>query len=275
MTDKPAGLRPEYADAFKLESVARAYHHRPPYPAGVVDALLSLLGSHGGAVLDAGCGTGDLARALAAGAERVDAVDVSQSMIDVGRRQPCGDHPNLRWVCARLEDVDLRPPYALAVAGDSLNWMDWEVALPRLADALRPDAWLAIVHRGWGMGEPEEMELIRAFSSIRDYQPFDLGPELVSRGLFQPGGHIRFAGAWRPTIEEYVESRHAQSGCAREPMGAERAAEFDRQLTDLLRRLVGEGRIGMRETRLDLEVMAEVGWGRPLRGPGPVANSSA
>src|SRR5262245_13457619 len=104
MTDKPAGLRPEYGDAFKLESVARAYRHRPPYPAGVVDALRSLLGD-GGAVLDAGCGTGELAVALLDSAERVDAVDVSRAMIDEGRRRDGGDHPNLRWVCARLEDA--------------------------------------------------------------------------------------------------------------------------------------------------------------------------
>jgi SAM-dependent methyltransferase len=273
MTDRPAGLRPGNADVFKLDSVARVYHHRPPYPAGVVDALRSLQGGGGGAVLDAGCGTGELARALAAGAERVDAVDVSQAMIDEGRRQEGGDHANLRWVCARLEDADLRPPYALAVAGDSLEWMDREVVLPRLHDAMRPGAWLAIVHRNWGTGAPEETELLRTYSTIRDFEPHDLGRELVSRGLLDARGYLRFAGAWRPTIEEYVQSRHSQAGFARERMGADRTAEFDHELTTLLRRLVTEGRL--RTTgggaRLDLQVVAEVGWGRPLRrqgGPG-------
>src|SRR5215831_18602647 len=243
MTDNPAGRRPQHADVFKLDSVARTYHHRPPYPAGVVDALLSLMGGDGGAVLDAGCGTGELARALVEAAVRVDAVDVSQAMVDEGRRQERGDHPNLRWVCARLEEADLRPPYALAVAGDSLNWMDWEVALPRLHDALRPGAWLAVVHRGWNTGAPEETELLHTYSVIQDYRQLELARELVSRGLFRPGGHVRFAGTWQPTIEEYVESRHAQAGCAREPMGADRAAEFDRELTSLLERLAAAGRL--------------------------------
>src|SRR5215469_13356814 len=184
MSDNPAGHRPQYADVFMLDSVARTYHHRPPYPAGVVDALLSLLGGDGASVLDAGCGTGELARVLVGSAGRVDAVDVSRAMIDEGRRQEGGDHPNLRWVCARLEDADLRPPYALAVAGDSLNWMDWEVALPRLHDALSPGAWLAIAHRTWGTGAPEETDLLRTYSVIQDYRPYDLGHELVSRGLF-------------------------------------------------------------------------------------------
>jgi SAM-dependent methyltransferase len=266
MTDKPAGLRPEYADVFKLDSVARTYHHRPPYPAGVVDALQSLLSNDGGAVLDAGCGTGELARALVDGVERVDAVDVSQAMIDEGRRQERGDHPHLRWVCARLEDADLRPPYALAVAADSLHWMDWEVALPRLHEALRPGAWLAIVQRSWSTGAPEETDLLRRYSVIQDYQPYDLGRELVTRGLFRVQDHLRFAGTWRPTIEEYVESRHAQAGCAREPMGADRAAEFDRELTALLDTLVTNGHLRTRDGRLELRFTAEVGWGRPLPG---------
>lgn len=266
MTDKPASPRPEQTDVFELDSVARAYRYRPPYPAGVIDALLSLLGRDGGAVLDAGCGTGELARALVEGAERVDAVDVSQAMIDEGRRLEGGDHPRLRWIRARLEDADLRPPYGLVVAGDSLNWMDSEVALPRLHDALRPGGWLALVHRTWGTGAPEETDILKRHSVIRDYQPYDVGRELVSRGLFRAGGHVRFAGAWRPTIEQYVESRHAQAGFPRERMGAAAAAEFDRELSDLLDRLVAEGRLRTRGDQLEVGMVAEVVWGRPLRG---------
>jgi SAM-dependent methyltransferase len=273
MTDKPAHLRPENGDVFKLDSVAGAYHHRPPHPAGVVDALVSLLGGDGGAVLDAGCGIGELGRALVDvdGVERVDAVDVSRAMIDHGRREERGDHPQLRWVCARLEDADLRPPYALAVAGDSLHWMEWEVALPRLHDALLPGAWLAIVQRSWGTGAPDEMELIRRFSTLEAFQPYDLGRELVSRGLFRGRGHLKFAGAWRPTIEEYVEARHSQASLSRDRLGDVRAAEFDAELADLLRRLVASGSVRSREDRLDLGVVAEVAWGRPQPQPAATA----
>lgn len=253
-------------DVFDLDSVVRAYRYRPPYPAGVIDALLSLLGRDGGAVLDAGCGTGELARALADGVDRVDAVDVSQAMIDEGRRLEGGDHPRLRWVHARLEDAELRPPYGLVVAGDSLNWMDAGVALPRLHDALGPGGWLALVHRTWGTGAAEETDIFGRHSVIRDYQPYDVGRDLVSRGLFRSSGHVRFAGAWRPTIEAYVESRHAQAGFPRERMGDAASAEFDRELTDLLGRLVAAGRLRMRGDRLEVGMVAEVAWGRPLPG---------
>jgi len=265
MTEMPPGPPPRYADVFLLESVARVYHHRPPYPAGVMDALLSLLGGDGGAVLDMGCGTGDLARALVDEAERVDAVDVSRPMIEEGRRRERGDHPNLRWICARMEDAELEPPYGLAVAGDSLNWMEWDVVLPRLHDALRPGGWLALVHRDWSTGAPEEPEIFRRHSTIQEYRPISLGQELVSRGLFRGRGQVRIASTWRPTIEEYVESRHAQASFSREQMGADRAAAFDGELTDLLQRLVAERRLRMRDARLEVRAVVEVGWGQPLR----------
>ena len=264
MTEKPPGLRPEYAEAFLGEELARAYHHRPPYPAGVVDALLSLLGPAGGAILDVGCGTGELGRALVDEAERVDALDVSRAMIEEGRRLQRGDHPRLRWICVRAEDATLDPPYALVVAGDSLNWMDWPVVLPRLHEALRPEGWLAIVHRSWGTGTVEEMEVIRRYSVVQDYQPYDLVPELESRGLFSGQDRVRFTGAWRPTVEEFVESRHTQSSFPRAVMGADGAAEFDRELTELLQRLVAEGQVRTRGALLDLQVLVDVGWGRPL-----------
>lgn len=267
MTDKPPGLRREYAEAFLGEEIARAYHHRPPYPAGVVDALLSLLGPGGGPILDIGCGTGELARALVDEAERVDAVDVSRPMIEEGRRLERGDHPRLRWICARAEEAPLDLPYALVVAGDSLNWMDWPVVLPRLREALRPAGWLAIVHRNWGTGTPEETDIIRRHSIVRDYRPYNLGQELESRGLFRGQDQVLFTGPWQPAVEEYVESRHTQASFPRSAMGDDQAAEFDRELTELLQRLVAEGRLRTRGARLDLQVLVEVGWGRPLTGP--------
>ena len=41
-----------------------------------------------------------------------------------------------------METAPLDPPYVLAVAGESLHWMEWSVVLPRLAEALEPGALL-------------------------------------------------------------------------------------------------------------------------------------
>ncbi|MBV9278962.1 MAG: class I SAM-dependent methyltransferase, partial [Chloroflexi bacterium] len=51
-------------------------------------------------VLDAGCGTGDVARPLAPLVDRVDAVDISAGMIERGRRLPGGENPAITWICA-------------------------------------------------------------------------------------------------------------------------------------------------------------------------------
>ena len=248
------------------EAIASVYHRRPAHPAAVVDVMLSLLGDDGGAVLDAGCGTADLGRLLADSVERVDAVDMSQAMLDAGRRLPGGDHPGLRWICARMEEAPLQPPYALVVAGDSLHWMDWDVVLPRLHAALAPGGRLAIVQRNWGTRAPEERELIRKYSTWQDYQPIDLVPALTGRGLFRLEDWLRCANTWRPTIEEYVESRHAQSSLSRAMMDPSAAAAFDEELTALLRRLAAERRVRARDGRLELPVVADVGWGKPLPG---------
>src|SRR5579859_4306534 len=95
---KPRHLGPAYAAQFADAAVAAAYPTRPPYPAEVFEVLEGLLAGETRAVLDVGCGTGDLARPLAARVERVDAVDVSAAMLAVARQLPGGTRPGLRWL---------------------------------------------------------------------------------------------------------------------------------------------------------------------------------
>ena len=182
-------------------------------------------------VLDVGCGTGDLARRLAPLVEHVDAVDFSAAMLEQGRRLAGGDAPDLRWTLGAIENVPLAGPYALVTAGESLHWMEWEVALPRLAAALSPRGVLAIVERGWD-GPPAHWErvlpIIQCYSPVRDFQPYNLVDELVQRRLFEPRGEQRLGPEpWWPTVEEYLEARHSQRGLSRTHMGPAAAAAFD------------------------------------------------
>src|SRR6266540_804240 len=70
---------------FTDPTVARLYERRPPYPEGVFAALARRLvvPRH---VLDAGAGTGALARRMASFAERIDAVEPSAEMLAAGRQ---------------------------------------------------------------------------------------------------------------------------------------------------------------------------------------------
>ena len=101
MLPKPKHLGPEYAAQFADRSVVAAYRHRPPYPAEVFEVLAGLIAATPyttRAVLDAGCGTGDVARNLVSRVDRLDAVDPSAAMLEAGRPLPGrrggrGPHP--------------------------------------------------------------------------------------------------------------------------------------------------------------------------------------
>lgn len=124
MRPKPDHLGPEYGAPFADAQVVTTYRHRPPYPDGVFAILTSLIVDEPRAVLDAGAGRGEIARALARRVARVDAVEPAAGMIAQGRLSPGGDQPNLTWVEGFAEDAPLHPPYALIVAAQSLHWMD-------------------------------------------------------------------------------------------------------------------------------------------------------
>jgi SAM-dependent methyltransferase len=269
MRSKPKHLAPEYGAQFQDQSVAEAYPNRPPYPAKTFAVLRGLIADAPLAVLDVGCGTGDIARRLAPLVERVDAVDISAAMIAAGRRQPGGNASNLTWVHAPVEDAALAPPYSLITAGESLHWLAWDIVFPRFAEVLTSRGVLAIVERDWDLSAARGERLspiIGRCSTNRAFRPFDLPAELTSRGLFEQQGQRRTGPEpWRPTISEYIECRHSQNGLSRERMGSEAAAAYDAETRAALLDLCREGALELREDRLALAVAATITWGRPLR----------
>jgi SAM-dependent methyltransferase len=95
--------------------------------------------------VDAGCGTGQSSRAIAAIADFVDALDVSPEMI-----AEADEHPRVRYrICpAEHLDHDLAT-VDLITAGLAFHWFDQPRFLSRAAECLKSGAWLIIYNHGF------------------------------------------------------------------------------------------------------------------------------
>ena len=259
---RPRQYWDDYASRFKNRNVADAYELRPPYPDEAYEILRELLGASPGRVLDVGCGPGKIARNLVEYVDGVDAVDFSEEMILVGKSLANGNHPRLRWMHGRVEEVEWNPPYAMVTAGASIHWMEWSEVFPRFRQAL-PDGGYVVIVEGDRPVEPPwrdaELVLIREFSTNPHYEDVDLIQELEQRGHLLPLGDKQTEPVhFSQSIRDYVGSFHSRESMSVEHMGEENAAVFDAEMTSILRDYAGEA--GM----LSFILQTRISWGRPL-----------
>ncbi len=107
-TDETGGSRgPSYEAAFRELAASGADVHGE---AAFVDRLLGP-GLAGAGVLDAGCGTGRVARELARRGYQVVGVDSDRSMLDVARAEA----PELRWLPDDLAELDLEERFEVVL----------------------------------------------------------------------------------------------------------------------------------------------------------------
>ncbi|MGE5463128.1 MAG: class I SAM-dependent methyltransferase [Syntrophothermus sp.] len=267
MPTKPKQFTGPYASIFQDASVISDYQHRPMYPAETFAVLLRLIqpADKLSFVLDAGCGTGFIARPLADYVDRIDAVDISAGMIAMAKTLPGGDRPNIHWMVAPIETAPLSGPYALIVAAASIPWMDWERTLPRFADHLAPKAWLALVEEihvpnPW---DQQVAPMIQHYSMNKDFIPHtmqSLAEELEQRQLFQLHGSYETASVpFQQPIDSYIQSFHARNGFSLDRMDPLAAAQFDRGLRAEVEPFCPNGLV-------EQKIRALILWGRPLSG---------
>lgn len=234
MSGQPSQFGFEYSSVFQDESVVQAYRYRPQYPAATFELLVELLpaGCRPRAVLDAGCGTGFVARPLARLVDRVDAVDFS--------------------------------------AAASLHWFEWDTAFPRFARLLAADGLFVAV--GMEHERPDWMReelgpVLARYSMNKAFAPYSAAgilAELEEQGLFRLMGSARTDMIeWRQPISEWVESIHARNGFSRDRMDPREAAEADALFAEMAARHA-EGGDGMITHRYAGRLL----WGRPLQPNG-------
>ena len=209
-------------------------------------------------VLDAGAGTGALARRMIAFAERIDAVEPSASMIAEARRLPGGDDRRIQWILGRAEDVPLGPPYGLITCGASLHWMDLGVVLPRFREALAPGAYLAVadnknVH---GPYRDEVWAITDRYAAVAHHaETADAIAAVGASGVFTIEDEERTEPLpFEQSVDEYIEFLHSTSTLTRAQLGA-RAEAFDDEIRAVFARHGTE--------RLRYGVIGIVAWALP------------
>jgi SAM-dependent methyltransferase len=262
--DKPRHLGAEYAAQFADASIVAAYVHRPPYPEELFECLAALVVGSPRLVLELGAGSGHLTFGLAERIDAVDAVEPSVTMRAAAKRMGGPSADKVRWSAATAESFVTQHRYGLAVAAESLHWMEWDLVLPKLAKLLRPNAPLAIVTPRVLRDIPWEdalRALVARHSTNRDYARYDLIEELTQRGLFcELGRRTIVSPTFTQNVEDYIESFHSRNGFSRDRMTPEAAASFD----EGLRALVARDRA---TPTITSAVSTTVVWGLPLGPP--------
>lgn len=265
MPQQPNQFSREHASIFQDASVVDAYPYRPPYPAATFAVLAGLIDRSVTPcrLLDAGCGTGQMAAELLPYADHIDAVDISAAMIAAGKQMPYGADPKLTWIVGGIEQAPLQPPYALIVAAASLHWMPWAITLPRFASLLSPNGYLALVEtriqpNAW---DEASTPIVAHYSTNQDFQPYNMltvAQTLQEQGLFQQVGIQEIAPvSFRQPVAQWVEAFHATNGFSRERMGADRAAAFDQAICHLIDNCCPSGEV-------EQWIGARVIYGKPL-----------
>ena len=129
-----------------FDGIAEQYEmSRPGYPGRVIEFITATagLGSRA-AVLEVGCGTGQLTEQLACSGSRLTAIDIGPSMIAAARRRLTG--AEVSFQVTSFEDLAaVDASFDLVISSAAFHWIDPEVAFSKSARLLRPGGWLALL----------------------------------------------------------------------------------------------------------------------------------
>ncbi|MGH7778606.1 MAG: class I SAM-dependent methyltransferase [Candidatus Binataceae bacterium] len=124
--------------------------HRAGFPPAFFERLAAMGTMHEGAALDLGCGTGTIARGLAAGGMRVTGLDRSDAMMEEAARLDREAGVAVRYVNATAEATGLaEASFDLVTAGQCWHWFDRPRAAAEAMRVLRPGGRIVIAHFDW------------------------------------------------------------------------------------------------------------------------------
>jgi len=236
------------------DTVAPYQKYRLDYPPRLIARLIALAGlMPGDAVLDLGCGPGNLALALAGAGMRVTAMDPEPGMLMAAQDAARAQELSIRFVQGGSSDLnEADGPFKLVAMGRAFHWMDRAATLKMLDHIVLPGGGIALFHdahppvgeNGW----------FKVLGRIRERYGRAQMAHVKERG---EGGHRRyepylFASAFTqldglsvtirvPITEDGIVGRaFSTSVCSAQALGP-RAQAFEAELRAALRELAADG----------------------------------
>jgi ubiquinone/menaquinone biosynthesis C-methylase UbiE len=180
-----------------FDSVAELYEaSRLSYPAEIVEFALATAGLvAGSAVLEIGCGTGQLTESLADFGFSLTAIDIGRSMIATARHRLDGRAVSFQVVS--FEDFAAADgSFDLIASGTAFHWVDPEIRFRKPARLLCPGGWLALLETGEHYDDPFAAALHGMWAARSDdggarlRQPHFADTQVIARtGLFETPVH--------------------------------------------------------------------------------------
>jgi 2-polyprenyl-3-methyl-5-hydroxy-6-metoxy-1,4-benzoquinol methylase len=196
-TDQERGRRHYRRTLF--DGVAQLYAaSRRGYPAELVDFVVTTAGlAADSAVLEVGCGPGQLTEHLARYGFNVTAIDIGPSMVAAARRRLAGSAVSFQ-VTSFEDFTAAEASFDLICSGTAFHWVDPEVKFSKPARLLRPGGWLALLATEERFDDPLGAALSRMWAARSD----------DTRARTRPAeAEIIADSGW---FDEPVERTHAQ-----------------------------------------------------------------
>lgn len=204
-----------------FDAVADQYDRaRPTYPPELFDDIVALSGvPDGGRVLEIGCGTGQATRPMAERGYRITAVELGPNLAALARRNLAAC-PLVDVQTGAFEEWPLpEEPFDLVMSVSAFHWLDPELALPKIARALRPGGALAVTSGGHMAGGDTQFfhDAQACYERWMPGTPPGLRPQapdeislatpasIVESGLFEEVGVRRHVWLREFTTQSYID----------------------------------------------------------------------
>jgi ubiquinone/menaquinone biosynthesis C-methylase UbiE len=188
-----------------FNEVAEEYdRNRPTYPDKLIDQACQIADLHeGDAVLEVGCGSGQLTRSLAARGLNITALEPGEQLLALAKRNLQGAK-NVEFINARFEDAALPARHYKAVfSASAFHWIDPKVGWQKAADLLVPGGILALVQyfgqqEAWSASDQEALlSAMRAIApDIAATWPTYHDVDTTIAGIQQRRNNISKVWAW-------------------------------------------------------------------------------